>query len=437
MAKTRKFIKKIYNMMPGLIKRFIVWIYSEYYILKNKKFLKEKYPEYLLMQKNRKNTKPRILFYEIGGLGFGGTSKFLQILAKYLDHNKYDIYFMYSLRARRDIHDSGNKLFQRNVPLKETRMDYFKNTPIKLIQFDYDKLESIPPYLIQGMSPSIFEVINKFNIDLLIATGAGYSEFPFNIIKNIPIILLNIFGSPNVQKNILYNICISKEVANKIRPILKKEKIKVMYVPSEYPTKNSFENGKALRRRLNIKDDEIVFGRIGRASDNIFDPIGIMAFEQVVKEIPNIHYLIMSPPPILRKIVKEQKIPNVHFLNPSAQEEDVWAFHQANDVLAHFRKDGESCGLNIEEAMLCGKPIISHKSRHWNAHLEYLDDSFSRVAEIDNVKQYVEYMREFTELKQNGKILEMGERAKEKAEKLFLIKDNINRFEKWVDEALK
>jgi len=124
-------------------------------------------------------------------------------------------------------------------------------------------------------------------------------------------------------------------------------------------------------------------------------------------------------------------------LAPSAQEKDVWAFHQAIDVLAHFRKDGESCGLNIEEAMLCGKPIISHKSRIWNAHLKYLDGSFSRVAEIDNIKQYTKYMREFTELKQNGKILKMGKKAKEKAEKLFLIKNNINRFERWVDRALK
>jgi len=430
----RSFLKKIYNIMPGFIQRFIVRIYSEYYILRNKKFLKKEYPEYLLIQKNRKNVKPRILFYEIGGLGFGGTSKFLQILAKHLRHNRYDIYFMYSIRVRSDVHDVGN---MRNMPSQEIRTNYFRNIPIKLIQFDYNKLENTPPYLIRGMSPSIFEVINKFNIDLLITTGAGYSEFPFNMVKNIPIILLNIFGSPNVQKNIAYNVCISKEVANKIRSIVEKEKIKVMYVPSEYPGDNSFENGKILRKKLGVKDNEVVFGRIGRASDNIFDPIGIMAFKKVVKEIQGIHYLIMSPPPILRKIVEEQKIPNVHFLNPSAQEEDVWAFHQAVDISAHFRKDGESCGLNIEEAMLCGKPIISHKSRYWNAHLEYLDDSFSRVAEIDNVEQYAEYMREFTQLKQNSKILEMGKKAKEKAEKLFLIKNNINRFEKWVDKALK
>jgi len=363
--------------MPGLIKRFIVWIYSEYYILKIKKFLKKEYPNYLLNEKREKNTKPRILFYHVSGLSFAGTEKFLQILAKYLNHDLYDIYFMYSPKPRSCF--GGRAL--------DGRLDYFENTPVKLISFNYEKLDNKYPYFVHKMSPSIFEVIKNNNIDLLITAGAGYSEFPFNVIKNIPIVLLNIFGSPSIQKNIIYNICISGAVANKIKPIVSKEKIKVMYIPSEGPTEDSFGNGKVLRKKLNIKDGKIIFGRIGRDSDDIFDPIGIMAFKKVVKEMPWIHYLIMSSPPILRKIVKEQKIPNVHFLEPSAKEEDVWTFHQAIDVLAHFRKDGESCGLNIVEAMLCGKPIISHKSRYWNAHLEYLDDSFSRVAEIDNVEK--------------------------------------------------
>jgi len=423
----RDLLKKIFKIMPRFIRRFVVRIYSDYYALKIRRFLKREYPDYSLIKKNKKNIKPQILFYNISGLSFGGTEKFLQILAKHLNYNRYDIYFMYSPKPRSCF---GSMVL-------DGRLNYFKNTPVKLISFNYEKLDDKHPYFVNKMSPSIFEVIKNNNIDLLITSGAGYAEFPFNIIKNIPIILLNIFGLLNVQKNIIYNVCISEEVADKIRPIVKKEKIKVMYVPSESPTKDSFENGEILRKKLGIKDNEIVFGRIGRASDNIFDSIGIMAFKQVVKEIPDIHYLIMSPPPILRKIVEEQKIPNVHFLNPSAKEEDVWAFHQAIDVLAHFRKDGESCGLNIGEAMLCGKPIISHKSRYWNAHLEYLDNSFSRIAEIDNVKQYAEYMKEFTELKQNGKILEMGKRAKEKAERLFLVKNNIKRFEEWVDKALK
>jgi len=413
--------------MPKFIRFFIVRIYSEYYIFKIKVFLKKEYPEYLIKNRAKTNIKPRILFYHISGLSFGGTEKFLQILAKYLNYNKYDIYFMYSSKPR---YGFGNKSL-------DGRLDYLKDTPINFIPFDYEKLENKYPYFVYGMSPSIFEVIQKYNIDLLITAGSGYSEFPFNVIKDIPIILLNIFGSPNAQKNIVYNVCISNAVADKIRSIVPKNKIKVMYIPSEYPTKKSFENGKILRRKLGIKDNEIVFGRIGRANDNIFDPIGIMAFKQVVKETPNIHYLIMSSPPILKKIVEEQNIPNVHFLKPSAEEEDIWAFHQAIDVMAHFRKDGESCGLNIAESMLCGKPIISHKSRIWNAHLEYLDDSFTRVADVDNTTQYADYLKFFAQDKDKTMIKKMGELARQKAESLFLIKNNINHFEIWLNEALK
>jgi len=412
--------------MPSFIKYFIIWVYSNFYILKTKIFLEKEYPNNLFNNEKEKNIKPRILFYHVSGLSFAGTEKFLQILAKHLNPDIYDVYFMYSPKPRSCFGDE----------VLDGRLNYLKNTSIRLIPFNYRKLDNKYPYFIHKMSPTVFEVIKRNNIDLLITAGAGYSEFPFNVVKNIPIVLINIFGSLNIQKNILYNVCVSETVSNKIKHIVPEEKIKVMYNQSENPSKNSFENGKILRKKLNIKEDEVVFGRIGRASDNIFDSIGIMAFKQVVKEVSNIHYLIMSPPPILKKIVKEHKISNVHFLGPSANEEDIWAFHQAIDVLAHFRKDGESCGLNIVEAMLCGKPIISHKSKYWNAHLEYLDSSFSRIADVDNIQQYIKYMKEFISFKKDNKILGIGQKAKEKAEKLFLIKNNINQFEKWVNKAL-
>jgi len=72
----------------------------------------------------------------------------------------------------------------------------------------------------------------------------------------------------------------------------------------------------------------------------------------------------------------------------------------------------------------------------WNAHLEYLDDSFSRVADMDNVEQYAGYMRDFIKFKKSGEIKEMGKMAKKKAEKLFLIDNLIGQFEKCIDSAL-
>lgn len=424
----RNFVKKLFYLMPVWAQRFILELYENYHAAKIRNLFKiDNNSERSRLQ----NSKPRILFYHISGLSFGGTEKFLQILAKHLNYEKYDIYFMYSSKPR-----SAQTARSYGSIRIDGRRDYFENIPVKLIDFDYEKWENRYPYFIKGMSPSIFKIIKDYNIDLLVTAGSGYSEFPFNLIKNIPIILLNIFGSPNVQRNIIYNVCISNAVANKIRPIVREEKIKVMYILSEGPVLKSKAAGSGLRRNIGIKEGDIVFGRIGRADDAIFDPIGIRAFQKVVKDYPHVHYLIMSPPPILEKIVVDEQIPNVHFLSPSAKEEDIWAFHQAIDVLAHFRADGESCGLNIAEAMFCGKPIITHRSFIWNAHLEYLDNSFSRVAAIDNVEQYADYMREFIKLKKTGELAKMGKAAEERARRLFLINNLIGQFEEWVDEAL-
>ena len=181
----------------------------------------------------------------------------------------------------------------------------------------------------------------------------------------------------------------------------------------------------------------MVFGRIGRSDDSIFDPIGLLAFSIAVKTNPDIHYLIMSPADAAKKLVIEKKILNVHWLEPSYLEEDVWAFHQAIDVLAHFRNDGESFGLNIAESMLVGNPILTHRSHIWNAHLEYLDSSFSRYSEKDDYAQYAKNMIEFASLNTTGALKEMGQKAKEKAEKLFLIENIIGKYENIINEAVK
>ncbi len=364
------------------------------------------------------DNKKIILFYEINGLSYAGTQKNLQILAKYLDKKKYEVFFMYSSKNHSE------------------RKGYLENSGIHLIDFDYESVENKLPFYITGMKPHIFDVIKDYNIDLFVTAGSGYPEFPTANIIKLPIIFINVFGSVSVQKNIVKHVCNSSLTANTIRPCITSDKVEVMYVPSEGPSEIPLNRGRNLRIKLGINENEFIFGRIGRPDDNIFDPIGINAFKEVVKKYSNAHYLIVAPSPKLEQIVREENIPNVHFLPLIAEEKDVWAFHNAIDVLGHFRKDGETCGLNIAESMLCGKPIISHKSVVWNAHLEYLDNSFSRVAKIDDLNQYAEFMKEFIEAKNNGKIVEMGKHAKEKGDELFIIQNNMGKFEKWIDEAL-
>lgn len=370
------------------------------------------------------NKKPRVLFYHIDSLGYSGTSKFIQILAKNLDQNKFDVFYLYP-----------NKIVENSGFLD--RYNYLRSTNINLIPFDYNFVTKKVPYFISGMNPDVKSLIKTLNIDLLVTPAAGAAQYPFSIIKNVPIILLNIFGEPNVQKNIQFHLCISREVAEKIQPFVPKEKISILPIPTEKPNQTNLETmALKLRHKFGIADSDMVFGRIGRDDNSIHDSIGIEAFKIALNTNPNIHYLIMSPPPDLVKQVIEENIPHVHFIKTSSKEEDVWAFHAAIDVLAHFRKDGESFGLNIVESMLAGNPIITHKSHIWNAHLEYLDPSFARIAEQNDTFAYAKYLNEFANLKNTDDLKIMGNLAKNKAEKLFLIENNIEQFSDLILKAI-
>ena len=403
--------KKIIPYLPAPARVLLFRVYESYFAYKSRKFSKEIAPSGNL------GKIVNILFFHPSGLSFGGTEKFLQILAKYIDKKKYNIFYMYSNKIK----DSDGRKY------------YLENQNIKFIPFSYNSKHPYYPFILEGMRPDFSTVLRDQNIDLIITAGSGYSEFPFNIVSKLPIIMLNTFGSPSAKKNIIKHICISKEVANKISNVVPDKKIEIMYIPSEKPSpENSLVRD--ILTKFNIKPKDTVFGRIGRASDEIFDPIGIRAFKKVVAHHPDSHYIIMSAPPILQKIVKEENIPNVHFLESSYHEKDVWAFHGAIDVLAHFRNDGESCGLNIIESMLSGNPIITHKSHIWNAHLEYLKPTFSRVAEKDDVEEYAKYMEEMIKMKQDGSIQNISLEVRKYAESMFLIPNNISKLEQIIDD---
>lgn len=406
-------MKKIFYLLPKSLKRLIVKIIELLaYIYVNTKI------DRIKVIKNKHKDKINILIYHIDALSFGGTEKNLQMIAKYLNKEKYNVFLMHGTKT------------------EDNRMAYLKDSGLKIIRFEYEKIETRWPYFIYNMNPRLETIINDNNIDCIITATPGQTIYPIINIRNIPIILINIFGSFTVQKNIIKHLCVSKTVEKLADRVVDTNRLEIQYNPSEKPILNP-EGAKKIRERFNIKDTDLVFGRIGRSDDSIFDPIALLAFEIAVKTNPDIHYIIMSPANLAKELVEKNNIPNVHWLEPSYLEEDVWIFHQAIDVLAHFRLDGESCGLNIIESMLVGNTILTHKSHIWNAHLEYLNDSFSLYSEKDDYKKYAENMITFVKYHKENKLKPMGQKAKEKAEQLFLIENIINRYEKIIDEVLK
>lgn len=378
--------------------------------------------DYSRREAKKEGEKTNVLFYHISGLSFGGTEKSLQAIAKHMDKRAFNVHFAY-----------GNRT---GSPVQNSREHYLAGSGVELIKTDYAFIEPKKPFYISGMTPSLPELILAKDIDVIVTATSGHAEFPLNVIPRVPILNINIFGSFCLQKNIARQLCISHEVAEKAAFVIPKEKLEVLYIQSERPAADRAA-GIALRAKLGIPDDAFVFGRIGRADNGIFDPIALDAFRQVAEIEANAYFLIMSPAPIAVEKVKAEGIPRVIFLAPSPAEFDIFSFHQALDVLAHSRHDGESCGLNIIESMMCGNPIITHRSHIWNAHLEYLDDSFSRVAPKDDPDAYASHMNELVELRRSHsqQFQTMQANAKEKAEKLFLIDNSIGNIENIIRDA--
>ncbi len=362
--------------------------------------------------------KPNILFFNIGGMSFSGTEKFLQILAKHLNKEKFNAYFLYSSQKA-----TG-------------RENYVKSGGVELIDFIYKDRENTPPFLLHGSHPKLRDVLKDKQIDLVVSAGAGLPEHPLASIGGTPIIDINVFGSINPQPDIAVYLCISDTLKAIVKFALPKRTVERMYIQSEGPDAEALRRGQALRLSLGLKDGDLVFGRIGRPDNAIFDPIGLLAFKKISDKYQHVHYLILAPAPAAKQLVEHKKIPRVHFLPPTSSELEIWAFHNAIDVLAHFRKDGETQGLNIGEAMFCGKPIISHKSSMWNAHLEYLDPSFSFIAGLDNIDEYASFMETFAQDQSRALIKKMGAEAKKVAYEKFHIFKHIGEFEQLLRRSL-
>ena len=411
----KSFFKTIYLQLPLFCRIMILWfwenIFSVYSLIKEIK-------EYRIIKLINPNKKIKnILIFIPSGLYFAGTEKNLQIIANNLC-TEYNIFFMYSSKISKD------------------RINYMDKN-VFLIDFDFSLIDIKHPYFIYNMNPHIKTIINKYKIDLIITAGDGYTKYPINTITNIPIIMLNIFGGPNLQKNIVKNLYVSKEVLKHTEKYIGvKKNTLILNNPISTFNFDFTEEIKFFKDERKLKEDAFIFGRIGRDDDKIHDNIAIEAFKLLSKEYSNVYYVIMSPPPILIKKVIEENISNIIFLVKSSKENDVWFFHNLIDCLAHFRYDGETFGVNIAESMYAGNPIISHKSKIWNAHLEYLSSDFSRIANIDNIKEYYIYMKEFLIMRDKHKELwkKMQENSKEYAENNFTTEIYMKKFKNILEE---
>jgi glycosyltransferase involved in cell wall biosynthesis len=230
--------------------------------------------------------------------------------------------------------------------------------------------------------------------DIFHVHRSGYTEFP--IVPECSewehdnsrfwkrVVETNIFGNDDPVMNPDVSICISKEVEQR------KNIGKNIVIPNGVPYWKP-NPANTLRKQLNIADDTFVFGRIGRPAN--FDPVALDAFESICLD-HNCLYLIVNPCEFTRFYVRTHKISKVVFIKELIGDAALQSFFNTIDVLAHYRSDGESCGVNIIEAMAASKPVISHYAtakNGFNAQQELI----GTVMMADGIEDYASIMLNF------------------------------------------
>lgn len=303
----------------------------------------------------------KILFYS-HTIDFAGTWRSHERILLNLDKDQFDVYVFY------------------NPNLLNDRLDYIKDQlgEDKVIAFDASLDKESPSTGYKYRETNFSELAKSMNFDIIHFARGGYYEWPF-IERIAPLqIETNIFGFKDNSNFLDCSVTISNRV-NDIRG----GSDYVVYNPIPLP----FESSDDLKSELNIPNNYHVFGRIGRKAN--FSPIAIESLNIIKNMGYNFKYIIIGACEQAINLINRLGLSdNCIILETTNDDEFIHRFNNTIDIFLHYRSDGETFGTAIAQAMIYGKPVISHFSGY-NAQDEIIKDG-GYVA--NNVNDYTEYL---------------------------------------------
>jgi glycosyltransferase involved in cell wall biosynthesis len=281
-------------------------------------------------------------------IDFAGTWRSHERLAEVLQHDKnFNVYILYSPNIE------NNRLNESKKILNNCKFVEFSRSLEKT-----DAELGWKPY-----STNFSDVVKENKIQILHFARSGYYEWPFTERLATIQVETNIFGYKDNSNYLDGTIFIAKclginegntsiLVPNPIPPVIRKKEI-------------------SLRKEINIEEDTLVFGRIGRPAN--FSSISLVAFKAFKKVYKGkSKYIIIGPCKEAIKVVDELGLKeDVIFLDCTNDDALIEKFHETIDIFAHYRSDGEIHSTAISQAMMHGIPVITHFAGK-NGQIEWL-----------------------------------------------------------------
>ena len=257
-----------------------------------------------------------------------------------------------------------------------SRFEEYKELDINLIEFD-----------------NVSE-LNNYDLDILHTHRSGNDNWflpNFESINfNFKIIETNFHGYNQTKSD--YRVYPSNDLINHLQPC----NIPYCIIPNPINRQIVQTN---LRDSLML-NDKFVYGRIARPDANIYTDINLKAYKQI--ETDETVFLYMAPNQRAITDAKSLNIKNIIFIEPTSDELIVSEFYNTIDVLCHSNLLGETFGNTIAEAMINGKPIVTHiGTPNWTqAHKELVGDMTELFITENLVDNYAKLMLQLKNDKQ-------------------------------------
>ena len=165
-------------------------------------------------------------------------------------------------------------------------------------------------------------------------------------------------------------------------PILDSEKFK----PSSGIEKSVW------RKKHNIKESDIVIGRVGQAYSGKWSCHLVAVFEELYLIDSGFRLVVVNPPVDIRKrIGLSKRRSQITVIDEIESNEELAACYSSIDIFLHIAEQGESYGLVLQESILCGTPVVTLETP-WadNAQCEHVyigSCGYSVKTKVDLVKK--------------------------------------------------
>ncbi|MEI6396935.1 MAG: glycosyltransferase family 4 protein [Candidatus Taylorbacteria bacterium] len=294
-------------------------------------------------------SKTRIAFIKFDGLSVGGSELWIQKMAANLPKEHFEVDYFYC--------DVAPLWGTDYVPgdTDPQRLEYMRDNKINLIKFNVKAVDYRFHYH-PWIETDFWDLFDPKKYDLVQTIKAGPKEYPFYLIDLPTVEIVALANRPDKSRNIAWSFHSSSWQRNVW--LTKGGSVKRSSVLSA--PLNPRLTTEDYRSEFNIPKDALVAGFHQRADDNIWSSIPLNAFSKL--QNPNWHFIIKGGGGLYRKQAEELHLKNVHFLPSDGDSVTVSKFLNTLDIFAHGRRDGETFGAVFAEAIIHGKPCLSHSS---------------------------------------------------------------------------